>query len=228
MREFAQCPYPGIGQRVIPRAPCSEPRPVAPRTFAEILRWWELREGARGLLNSLDNTRRIYDEPYCPVKDGGSFEAVADQADVFGIMMNLMYRVNDMLKQLGKSIRWVGGGGGRSMSYTDFIVRLTSSQSSLTDMSRQVLATILVKGDWDFDLKRGESLEDALNDPQRSEAITAAVQEVGADEDGRNLPIVCMICYLDKLLPARESSSVHITESPSNARFSVWIHGLRE
>ena len=192
MRELVECPNPGIGQRVTPRAPCSEPRPVAPRTYAKLLQWPELREGARELLNSLDDTQRIYDKPYCAVKDGGSFGAVADQADVAGIFLYLRYRVNDVLKQLGKPVEFIGGGGGRCMSGADLIVRLISAQSSLTGMSSQVLATILIKGDWDFDIKPGESLEDALNDPQRGVTNMAAVQEVGVDEEPQLLPLLCI------------------------------------
>ncbi len=207
MRKLMECPSPGIGQSTTPRAPCSETQPIGFRTYGEVLQWPGLREGARELLNSLDNTRRIHDKPHCGMKDGGSFEAAANQADVFAFVMNFMYRVNYVLKQLGSSVKCVGGGGGRSMSCTDLIVRLVSAQSSLTDMSRQVLATILVQGDWKFDLKPGESLEDAPNDPQRGEANMAAVQKVCANEESPNFPLPCMICHRKVLLLPRQASS---------------------
>ena len=39
-----------------------------------------------------------------------------------------------------------------------------------------------MKGDWQFQLKRGERLEDALHDPKRIGGIVQAIQQVGANE----------------------------------------------
>ena len=213
MRQLMEYPNPGIRQSITPQAPCSEAQQRAPKTYGEVLRWPGLREGACELLNSLDNTQSIYDKPRYIVDDGGSFEAAVDQGEVFRRVMDFMDKVNYMLEELGNSVKCSGGGGVRSMSGTSLIVRLTSAHSSLTDMSRQVLATVLVKGDWDFDLKPGESLEDALNDPQRSEAITATVQEVCVDEIPLCLPLLCMINCHSIPLPSRHASPASITRS---------------
>ena len=89
--------------------------------------------------------------------------------------------VNETLKQLGSAVECSGGGGGRSMSYADLIIRLRSAQSSLTDMSGQVLGTVLVESEADFSLMPGESLQTAMEDPHRGGAIKASVQEVRAE-----------------------------------------------
>ena len=99
--------------------------------------------------------------------------------------------VNDTAERLEIPVQCTGGGSGRSMSFTDLVVRPTGAQSNLADLSSQILGTGEVKGDWQFSLKRGERLEDALHDPKRIGGIVQAVQQVYAM---RGPPAVCPYC----------------------------------
>ena len=61
------------------------------------------------------------------------------------------------------------------MSFTDMMVRPAGAQTSWADLSSQILGAGEVKGGWDFELQRGERLEDALHDPMRKEGIVQAI-----------------------------------------------------
>ena len=184
MRERVELQYPLLKEPSDPGRPLSNVQSAAPQTYTAILRW-RLRSGARRLINSLNNTQHIYLKPLCRVQHDDSFE---DQQDIRGRVVTMMDTVNAALKQLGSAVKCSGGGCCRSMSFADLIMRLHSSHSSLTDLSGQVLGTVLVKED--LSLKQGESLEEALNDPQRSGPIKAAIQEVRVDENQWHLILV--------------------------------------
>ena len=188
MRETVEFHYPLLKQLSDPGKPLSNAQSVAPQTYTKIVPW-ELSEGACELINSLDNTQRVYPKPFYRVEHDESFE---DHGDLRGRVVTMMETVNDVLKQLGNAVKCSAGGDCRSMSSADLIMRLDSAHSSLTDLSAQVLGTVLVKKD--FSLRPGESLQQALRDPQRSGPIQAFVQEVRADENPWHLMCLCMMC----------------------------------
>ena len=66
----------------------------------------------------------------------------------------------------------------RSRSFADLVIRSVGAVSNHQDISKYVLGVGAVKHERDFELQRGEGLENALQDPQRAPAIIKAVQEV--------------------------------------------------
>ena len=178
IREAVSFRYPLLNEPNDSGKPLSNAQSGAPQTYAEMLRW-ELSEAACELVNGLDNTERLYYKPPCHPQREGSFEA---EVDIRGRVVRVMDTVNDALEQLGGAVRCYGGGEGRSMSFADLVMRLDGEDdSSLTDLSGQVLGTVLVKQD--LGLKQGESLQEAMEDSQLGGRIRAAVQEVHADEN---------------------------------------------
>ena len=162
LREAVKFQFPLLKQHSLSGRPLRNSQSGAPQTYTKILHWPELHMGGHELVNSLDNTQRSYNEPACCVQHDDSCEGAPSWIEIRGNVSILMELVNEALKQLGSAVKCSGGGGGRSMSHADLIMRLRSAQSSLTDMSGQVLGTVLVKTDADFSLMPGESLQTAL------------------------------------------------------------------
>lgn len=86
--------------------------------------------------------------------------------------------INDVAKLLGVQVKRTGNGSGRSMSFTDLVVRPADAQSDSARLSSQILATGEVKGECQFQLKRAASLQDVLQDPGRIGAVVQAIQQV--------------------------------------------------
>ena len=171
---------PLLGKRLSPRKSCSKTRPRLPRTFSDILPWRDFRERSRELFSSLDDTERIYCQPVGNILPGKSVPPAADECEVRGhVVVSLLHSVNTTAERLEIPVQCNGGGSGRSMSFTDLVVRPAGAQSNPADLSSQILGTGEVKGDWQFQLKRGERLEDALHDPKRIGGIVQAIQQVG-------------------------------------------------
>ena len=170
---------PLLKKRLSPRKSCSKTRPRLPRTFSDILPWRDFLERSRELFNSLDDTERIYCRPVGNILPGKSVLSAADECEVRGRVVSLLDSVNTTAERLEIPVQCTGGGSGRSMSFTDLVVRPAGAQSNLADLSSQILGTGEVKGDWQFQLKRGERLEDALHDPKRIGGIVQAIQQVG-------------------------------------------------
>ena len=189
MREAVEFQYPLLNEPSKPARPLSNAQSAAPQTYTEILPW-ELSEAARELVNALDNTQRLYYKPPCHAQREGTFEA---EVDIRGRVVRVMDTVNAALKQQGSAVRCHGGGEGRSMSFADLVMRLDNMEedNNLKDLSGRVLGIVLVRKN--LGLKQGESLEEALKDPQRGGPIKAAVQEVRADEKSWHLMFQCVI-----------------------------------
>lgn len=92
--------------------------------------------------------------------------------------MGLTDSINEIVLELGGKVECTGGGNGRSASFTDLVTRVTSSASDPSTLSALIVMVGEVKGDWQFGLERGETLEAALHDPARIDAIVQAVQQV--------------------------------------------------
>ena len=193
LRETVMFQYPLLKQHSHSGGSLRDSQSAAPQTYTQIVPWPELHEGGHELLKCLDNTQRMYHEPSCCVQPDDSCEGAPSQIEVRCNVMRVMDVVNEVLKQLGSAVKCSGGGDGRSMSYADLIIRLRSAQSSRTDMSGQVLGTVLVKSSADFTLMPGESLQDALEDSLRGGAIKAAVQEVRAEAKLWHPMFTCML-----------------------------------
>lgn len=118
-----------------------------------------------------------------------TFRSAADESEVRGRVIGILDGVNKIAEMLGIPMKCSGGGSGRSMSFTDLVVRPADGQTDPNSVSSQIFGTVEVKGDWQFQLNRGERLEDALHDPKRTGAVV--IQQVGAD---KRLIVSCCMC----------------------------------
>ncbi len=108
-----------------------------------------------------------------------SIAPAADEAEVRGLIVRMLTSINTTASILGIPMECCSGGSGKSMSFTDLLVRPAGAQSDPNSLSSQVFGAIEVKGDWEFQLEWGERLEDALHDPERNGEIVQAIQQVG-------------------------------------------------
>jgi len=190
LREAVALPLPLLEERLSPRASPSKTQQELPRTFGDILPWTRFLEGSRELFNSLDDIEHIGHQLSCIVKPSSRYSSAASKIKVMSCVFSLLENVSEIADILKIPVECCGGGSGRSMSFTDLVVRPAGACSDPAHVSSQILGTGEVKGDWDFSLKRGERLEDALHDPDRIGGIVQAVQQVSA---GRQ----CRICNED-------------------------------
>ena len=175
-------PVARLDKRLSPRKSRSKTQPRLPRTFSDILPWQDFHERSRELFNSLDDIERIYCRPVGNVLPGKIVLSAADECEVRGRVVSLLDSINTTAETLEIPVQCTGGGSGRSMSFTDLVVRPAGAQSNPADLSSQILGTGEVKGDWQFQLKRGERLEDALHDPRGLGALCKPSSRWGADE----------------------------------------------
>ena len=176
----------GSGQRALPAAAWvrqSTKERVQnkgnPRTFSDLEAWPEMRTEARQLEDGLENTQLEYRYTNGP-KIGSSIglPPAADAAEVRGCFMNVMYELNQWAADLGLDVECVGGGSGRSVSFTDVVLRLRQRQhSDPKHVSCSILGVGEIKGSWEFQLQRGEKLEILLQDPERIDEFILALQQ---------------------------------------------------
>ncbi len=147
----------------------------------------QLFEEGRGQLHKeLDNTRRrglrkpsiggLIGDP-----SNDSFEPVADEMGVKDCIMSMTHGINNLAKALEIKAR-IDSGSGRSGTFANLVMRPVGAVSNYSDLSKFVLGVGVVTGDWDFEIHRDERLEDAMQDPKRAGAITAAIQRVCASK----------------------------------------------
>ena len=206
MREAVEHPVPRLGRRLSPRCSSSETESRLPRTptqdritptqrtFGDIEPWPEFRDGARQLFDSVDNTQRVHERPSSRVLPGATIDPAADEVEVRGAVVALLHSVNDIAQVLRIPVRCAGGGGERSVSFADLVLRPAGALSDPAGLSGQILGTGAVKGDWDFRLERGERLEAALHDPERGAAIVQSVQQVRATSRSAATHLGACIC----------------------------------
>lgn len=106
--------------------------------------------------------------------------SAADESEVRGAIMSFLYSINEAAKLLGIGVECVGGGSGRSSSFTDLVVRRTGQPTSPSQLSLLILGAGEVKGIWQLSLQPGETLEVVLRDPTRIDAFLLALQQATA------------------------------------------------
>ena len=209
-------PIPLLEKRLSPRKSHSKTQPRLSRTFSDIFPWQDFRERSRELFNGLDDTEHIYPKTVSRILPRGSVLSAADECEVRGRVVIMLDSVNDIAQRLNIPVQCTGGGSGRSMCFTDLVVRPTGAQSNPANLSSQILGTGEVKGDWQFQLKRGERLEDALHDPKRIGNIVQTIQQVGANE--RSLVsccimLLCTMCHHIGMMVSGQASPACVTRS---------------
>lgn len=80
-------------------------------------------------------------------------------------------------KILGIEAVCIGGGSGRSLSFTDVVVRKRTHSSNNKHVSSLVLGVGEVKAAWQLDMQPGDKLEDLLRDPNRIDTCVLALQQ---------------------------------------------------
>ena len=185
LRQVADDPPPGLQDRLSPRKSCSNTKATAPRTFSTVEAWPEFLEGSAELYNSLDDSEHKYNKPGLlridPAKER-FWPPAADEAEVRGCVVTFVQSANDLAELLDIQVECMGGGSGRSTSFTDLVVRRAGLLSNPASLSSSVLGTGEVKGIWQFRLRRGERLEDALSDPKKIDRILQPLQQVSTCE----------------------------------------------
>lgn len=151
--------------------------PSAPRTFEDILPWPELLLQARELEDSLDDTLHLYDNISFTYTPNLAISSAADECEVRGAFVANMQSINDAANILGIGAECIGGGSGRSLSFTDLVVRKRTHSSNNKHFSSLVLGVGEVKGAWQLDMQPGDKLEELLRDPKRIDSCVLALQQ---------------------------------------------------
>ncbi len=96
--------------------------------------WPEFVPGARELFNSLDDKDEIYHAPRASIMPDGpqTVFSAADELEVGGPVVALLQSVNEVAKVLGIRTECVGGGSGRSASFTNLVMRRTGELTAST------------------------------------------------------------------------------------------------
>ena len=176
LKTMISLPLPLLEARLSPRSSKSKTTPSASRTFLDICTWPELRSEARQLEENLDDTKHAY-QNISFTYTGLGISSPADECEVRGALVAVMHGINDAAKILGIGAECVGGGSGRSLSFTDLVVRKRGQVSNPEHLSALILGAGEVKGAWQLELQRGEKLEDMLRDPKRIDTCVLALQQ---------------------------------------------------
>ena len=170
-------PLPHLHARLSPCQNSSKTKLSTPRTFSDILPWSEFTQGAYGLEESLDDVVVKYKIPSTTMEDATGLSSAADESEVRGVIVNLLYSINEAAKALGIQAECIGAGSGRTTSFMDLVLRKSGQLSDPNKLSSLVLGAGEVKGQWQLDLQPGETLEAVLRDPERVDAVLLALQQ---------------------------------------------------
>ena len=158
-----QLPLPQLTARLSPRSSHSQTRPRYARTFSDVLLWDSFSQGASQLLLSLDDQAARHSIPSISCESPLSpLKQASDEAEVRAHVTNLTHSVNEIAARIGIPAECVGGGSGRSSSFTDLVVRQTGLASDPQHLSAIIWGVGEVKGDWQLSIKRGLELFDAV------------------------------------------------------------------
>ncbi len=180
MKQVVSSPLQQLHARLSPKRSTSKTIPSAPRTFSDILSWPEFVSEACQLEGSLDDAIHQYALPTVTMQAATGISSAADESEVRGAIMSFLYSINEAAKLLGIGVECVGGGSGRSSSFTDLVVRRTGQPTSPSQLSLLILGAGEVKGIWQLSLQPGETLEVVLRDPTRIDAFLLALQQATA------------------------------------------------
>ncbi len=133
--------------------------------------------GAYQLEESLDDVECEYRIPSTTIDPAAGIGPAADEIEVRGVIMNVLYSINEAAKILGIKAEYVGGGNGRSTSFMDWVLRKSGQLSNPEKLSCLVFGAGRVKWEWQLDWKPGETLEAILKDPERRDALLLALQQ---------------------------------------------------
>ena len=166
-----------LPKRISPRKSSSKTKATTPRTFSSLESWPELLPEALQLEDNLDNTACIYQEPTLSIEPGEHISPAADECEVRGCIMAFLQGVNQAARVLGFGVECVGGGSGRTTSFMNLVLRVSGRPSDPNQLSCLILGAGEMKGTWQFNLQRGDTLEDLLQHPLRIDAFLLALQQ---------------------------------------------------
>ncbi len=159
LKHVFKTPLHHLHAQLSPRQSSSKTKPSTPRTFSDILPWSEFVPGAYQLEESLDDVVCKYKVPSPTMEDATGLSPAADESEVRGVIMNVLYSINEAAKALGIKAECIGGGNGRTTSFMDLVLRKSGQLSDPKKLSSLVLGAGQVKGHWQLDWKPGETLE---------------------------------------------------------------------
>jgi len=177
LKQVFKTPLHCLHAQLSPVQGSSKTEPSIPRTFRDILPWSEFVPGACQLEESLDDVECEYRIPSTTIDPAAGIGPAADEIEVRGVIMNVLYSINEAAKILGIKAEYVGGGNGRSTSFMDWVLRKSGQLSNPEKLSCLVFGAGRVKWEWQLDWKPGETLEAILKDPERRDALLLALQQ---------------------------------------------------
>ncbi|DBB06104.1 TPA: hypothetical protein ACH3X3_009663 [Trebouxia sp. C0006] len=114
---------------------------------------------------------------------------------------------------------WGGGGSGRSLSFTDLVVRKRTHSSNNKHFSSLVLGVGEVKGAWQLDMQPGDKLEELLRDPKCIDSCVLALQQVYGDAVIDKPPLLFVSNYHSTVFLKR---SEHVCNKQLWASEPIW------
>ena len=113
---------PRLRERTSPRRSKSKTRPTNWRTFCELRKWDGFEQEVDDLLASLDDTQRTF-QPVVP----RTYAAPAQEDEVRARWTDVATIVSEVAESMSIAAEVLGGGSGRSLSSTDYVITLKAS-----------------------------------------------------------------------------------------------------
>ena len=228
LKNMLSRPFPLLEAWLSPRSSKSKTVPTAARTLSDIQPWPELLSEARQLEDNLDDVMHAYNQISLTYTPGLGISSPADECEVRGALVTILHGINNAAQIMGIGAECVGGGSGRSLSFTDLVVRKHGHSSNPKHLSALVLGAGEVKGAWQLDLQRGEKLEDMLRDPKRIDTCVLALQQASHSASGAVVSIDVRHLHCQRFACAQSTSikQLLVGGSYDKSHMLKWIWSL--
>eukprot|EP00878_Enallax_costatus_P019841 GHUV01020946.1.p1 GENE.GHUV01020946.1~~GHUV01020946.1.p1 ORF type:complete len:285 (+),score=50.12 GHUV01020946.1:636-1490(+) len=216
--------------------------PANPRTFGNLAKWDEFTVEACKLLGTLDNTDLRYsplvfhpvDPQDCPdvMQNINTIMALADVTEVRGVLFYVLRQLSVLAGVLGYKVAYTGG---RSLSFSDMLVKITH-RSSLSHLCSLIVAVISVIEQRQLALPHDMHLVDALQDPRYMDRVTQVVQQAYGHAVMNECPFAAITTgkvthFLRRSLTDPTDSTVWVSppvsfEGEAVPPLAAWLHLL--
>lgn len=202
-------PVPPIVDRLSPRRSNSKTKAVARRAFSRILEWQGFEQLMKAMARRLDDSHELF-QPIVVSGNRNHYAAAADECEVRAPMQSIASLVNAVAESMAIQAELLGGGSGRTISCTDYCVRLLSTEPSdplqpgpsvtqqamsRTDRIRGVLE---VKGNWQWPAKGDKQLWQMGSLPKKG--LLHGLQQVYGDALMDNCRLACITSHNSAVL----------------------------
>ncbi|KAI5055998.1 hypothetical protein GOP47_0029519 [Adiantum capillus-veneris] len=182
-RQLAQAELPVLPGRLSQRRSSSRTVPTAPRSFSSLEEWPNFLQDARMLSNTLDDTAPSHLNVMDVFADA-PLESAADEIGVRVAIESVMFpRINKLAAKFNIPWRYVQGGSGRSLSYTDIVIMSDDPQptGNRRELSRRIFGNGEVKGPWQWEILRDVTYAARLIDKKKGQAMKEVLQQLFGD-----------------------------------------------